>query len=163
MARKARTDADSLLARIEANSILEPNSGCFLWTAGTYKFGYGKIGIRLPDGTKKTMTAHRLAWELHRGQVPKPFVVMHKCDVPSCVNINHLELGTQTNNLKDMWIKGRARPQTQPSHERPNAKLSWELVRSIRSSLVPSKELAKQLGVSNVLIYRVRNGEGWKE
>jgi hypothetical protein len=62
-----------------------------------------------------------------------------------------------------MWQKGRAKPGQQPSHMRANAKLSWELVRFIRTSPIPSKQLAKQLGVTDVLIYRVRNGHGWKE
>jgi hypothetical protein len=163
MARPIKNDAATLAGRLFAKSIPEPNSGCHLWTAGLTDKGYAKIGIRDSAGKPKTMEGHRLAWELANGPAPSGMVVMHICDTPSCINVDHLKLGTQADNLRDMWVKGRAKPGQTPPHERPNAKLSWELVRYIRSTPTPSKQLAKELGVTDVLIYRVRNGLGWKE
>jgi hypothetical protein len=163
MARPIRNDVQTLLGRIFAKSIPEPNSGCHLWTAGLDNRGYAKIGIRDENGRPKTTHGHRLAWQLANGPVPPGLVVMHLCDVPCCVNVEHLTLGTQADNLQDMWAKGRARPGYTPSHLRTNAKLSWQTVDYIRSTKTPSKQLAKELGVSDVLIYLVRNGRAWKE
>lgn len=163
MARPIKNDKVTLRQRLEAGSIPEPNTGCHLWFLGLAHYGYGKIGIRDQNGKPKTVTAHRLSWELENGPVPAGMVVMHKCDVPACINLAHLRLGTQADNLADMWIKGRAKPGVIPSDGRSNSKLTWETVRFIRMSSLSAKRLARELGVSDVLIGRVRNGNGWKE
>jgi len=50
---------------------------------------------------------HRITYTRHYGEIPKGVVVMHTCDNPICCNIEHLKLGTQIDNLKDMYNKGR--------------------------------------------------------
>jgi hypothetical protein len=66
---------------------------------------YGVIGLG-PQAAGIAM-AHRVSWVLHRGEIPDGALVLHKCDVPICVNPDHLFLGTQSTNLKDMAAKGR--------------------------------------------------------
>lgn len=63
--------------------------------------------IKVVNGKNKLY--HRLIWEQHNGCIPKGFCVCHKCDTPSCVNIDHLFLGTQSENIRDMVSKGRQR------------------------------------------------------
>jgi hypothetical protein len=75
-----------------------PWCGCWLWTDALDRDGYGHIsGVR----------AHRQSWKLFRGEIPRGVYVLHECDVPSCVNPDHLFLGTQQDNLLDMARKDR--------------------------------------------------------
>ena len=83
---------------------------CWEWAAKSKVDGYGVIGRGGRYGKK--VLAHRLSWELHNGDIPETngyhgTVVMHKCDNRLCVNPNHLMLGTQGDNVKDMDDKGR--------------------------------------------------------
>lgn len=66
--------------------------------------GYGTVGGRVL-GTQ----AHRTAWELAHGAIPKKMCVCHRCDVPLCVNLDHLFLGTHRDNTRDSVAKGRFR------------------------------------------------------
>ncbi len=92
--------------RFEASYIPEPNSGCFLWVkATTGVYGHGVMG-RGRRGTGLIL-AHRAAWELYRGPIPPGLLVCHRCDVPCCVNPDHLFLGTYADNNRDMVTKGR--------------------------------------------------------
>lgn len=74
---------------------------CWEWQGPT-NHGYGYIRI---DGPKRYM--HRFSWELHNGEITDGLFVLHKCDNPSCVNPDHLFLGTQRDNVYDCIAKGR--------------------------------------------------------
>lgn len=100
-------DIEKLKERFDANWIPEPNSGCWLWT-GRLWGRYPRLRIAWEDGTTKRVKGHRLSWRMFRGLVSTDLNVLHKCDVPICVNPNHLFLGTQKNNVHDMIAKGRA-------------------------------------------------------
>ncbi len=83
----------------EHKYLAEPNSGCWIWTSGWDKAGYGH--------STGNVRAHRLSWEIHVGDVPSGMLVCHKCDTPCCVNPNHLFLGTPQDNMSDKVSKGR--------------------------------------------------------
>ncbi len=80
----------------------EPNTGCWLWMYGTAKAGYGCCTYLGEVG------AHRVSYVIHIGPIPSGQHVLHKCDVPQCVNPDHLVLGTNADNMADMARKGRA-------------------------------------------------------
>ena len=84
-----------------------PETGCHIWLGTVCKDGYGRISTR-ERGTDQLV--HRLAYKQFVGPIPDSLKVCHRCDVPSCVNPDHLVLGTQKDNLRDMFAKGRARP-----------------------------------------------------
>lgn len=70
--------------------------------------GYGKIGDRRQPGCGWSL-AHRIAYEAAFGAPPPDRLVMHHCDNPPCCEPDHLFVGTQTDNMHDMWAKGRQR------------------------------------------------------
>lgn len=82
----------------------EPNTGCHLWVGGYTSTGYGQFSVN-----ERPRKAHRIAWLLEGRTIPRGMALLHKCDTPSCVNPDHLFVGSLPDNSKDMAIKGRGR------------------------------------------------------
>lgn len=97
------------LRRFEEKYIPEPNSGCWLWTASTDRTNYGRLSI-----SGRFHGAHRVAWMLLRGSIPKGLHILHKCDMPCCVNPDHLYPGTHSQNMVDAVRRGRLKPKPSP-------------------------------------------------
>lgn len=94
----------SILTRFEAK--INKTESCWLWTAAINSDnGYGRF-----DGRKYGLSsyAHRVSWEIYRGPIPEGSQVLHRCDIRSCVNPEHLFLGSQQDNIDDMVNKERA-------------------------------------------------------
>lgn len=78
------------------------SDGCWIWTGTRDKAGYGKI-----NRAGKNYRAHRFFYSFFKGEIPKGLLVCHSCDVPSCVNPDHLWVGTHSDNQNDAYKKGR--------------------------------------------------------
>ena len=74
---------------------------CWNWQANKVN-GYGRIKYR-----EKMTLAHRLSWRMARGNIPDNMNILHSCDNPSCVNPDHLYIGTHTDNMQDMISRNR--------------------------------------------------------
>lgn len=84
--------------------------GCWLWDGPMHgKTGYGQFNC---DGSR--CFAHRAAWILTHGPIPPGMFICHRCDTPRCVRPDHLFLGTQSDNMRDMHSKGRSVFQKHP-------------------------------------------------
>lgn len=79
----------------------ETSAGCLLWIGSCNPDGYGTFH------RKPYVSAHRFAWSLHYGPIPDGLSVLHRCDTPPCVNVKHLFLGTQGQNMVDAAQKDR--------------------------------------------------------
>lgn len=84
-------------------------SRCLEWELFKNPLGYGMINLSDRPGPKYTALAHRWAWVQVNGPIPARLVVRHRCDNPGCVRIDHLELGTQAENVRDAVVRGRWR------------------------------------------------------
>jgi hypothetical protein len=85
--------------------------------------------------------------------------VLHRCDIPACVNVEHLFLGTDQDNARDRAAKGRNRDQTGENNNL--AKLDRTAVLDIRTSSLGAPALAKKYGVTREAIYAVRARKTW--
>jgi hypothetical protein len=83
---------------------VDPLSGCHIWQAAVDNTGYGRIRL---DG--QVHLAHRLAWVVKYGPLPRNKVVCHRCDERRCLNPDHLFVDTHAGNMADMKRKWRDR------------------------------------------------------
>lgn len=129
-------------------------NACWLWIGARDRRGYGNFAVH---GTGH-LSAHRFSYELHHGAIPKGLYVLHKCDVPRCVNPKHLWAGTASENTLDMFAKGR-------NPKNPRHLLSREKAAVIRQRYaagVLQKELAKEFGVTQAAISYLLLGHSYK-
>ncbi len=139
--------------RFDAKYTPEPFSGCWLWQAAHALDGYGRFWY---DG--KYRTAHSASFLLHGGVIPEGCDVCHTCDVRSCVNPAHLWTGTRRENVQDALNKNRFAK----GERSGRSKLSRSQVISIRDSSDTQRATARQFGVSQHAIWKIRTHQTWK-
>ena len=93
----------SLRDRLFSKSIPEPNSGCWIYMGNLDRYGYGRISVKAND----PKAAHRISYAVHKGEIPDGMSVLHSCDMPCCVNPDHLSLGTHVDNMREMSKRQR--------------------------------------------------------
>lgn len=159
-------------SRLDEKSVLVPFCGCKIWTGASLPFGYGVISVN----GKQTST-HRAAWQEAFGKIPDGLLVLHSCDVPSCINPNHLFLGSAHDNTQDMLSKSRgnySNRKTGADHhmsaggykgeQHPRRKLSQMNVDAIRSEYAKGAtqvSLAMKFGVGQAQISSITRRESW--
>jgi len=139
-----------------ANGLFETE--CWEWTASLTAKGYGRFW---PIG-RRGYHAHRYSWIIHFGKIDDEVNVCHKCDNRKCIRPDHLFIGTQIENIKDMDLKGRRQPARGPSHG--NVKLTPGEVLTIRS-LWPSTrycDIARDFNISHGTVMDIVKRRSWK-
>lgn len=136
--------------------VSKSTSGCWNWTGSKNPDGYGKTHFNGSD-----LRAHRLSYEHYIGPIPEGMLVRHKCDNPSCINPDHLEIGTTQDNVNDRCLRKRSR--VLRGENVKTSKLTAALVREILTSELSGPKMAKKLGVARQTIDRIRRGESWED
>jgi hypothetical protein len=142
---------------------------CWIWTASKRgKFGYGAFKFN-----GKVQDSHRVSWQLHFGEIPTGMYVCHKCDNPSCVNPEHLFLGSPKENVQDCIKKQRFKyPERnefefKKGHSKSRV-LSEDIVLLIKKELVKPrlmtlKEISIKYDVSYQSIRDINCGRTYKD
>lgn len=145
---------DQIARRLAAKTSQGPN-GCILFTGTTDRGRYGQFYI----GQSK-VAAHRVAYALACGPIPSGLLVCHRCDNPTCINTDHLFLGTDLDNNADRSAKNRTH---QPfGRVERYRKLTSDDVLRIKTEPKSGRALAAEMGVAPNTVRKVRRGETWK-
>lgn len=137
----------------------EPNTGCWLWSGTWVRDNYGTYG---------NTRAHRLSWMVFKGPIPKGRSVCHRCDTPSCVNPDHLFIGTHTDNMIDASKKGRLnvkKPGLQGENHH-SSKITNQEARDIsdkyKAGGISQYALARQYGICQAHVCRIIKSKRYK-
>lgn len=90
--------------KIEGNYLAIPDTGCWEWTASIDRHGYGLVQAQIGGRFLRT-GAHRAVWVVHRGPILNDLTLDHLCCNPKCVNPNHLEPVTHTENMRRIRLR----------------------------------------------------------
>lgn len=152
---------------------------CWEWRGARRPKGYGNFGL-----AGRTLGAHRVSFSLAHGLLPKGLDVCHRCDNPPCCNPSHLFAGTKTENMSDASNKGRIVSGERHWAKDPSRTFRWldakrgnargEHAKMDRShaqailflchhSSFTKAQIAKQFGVNVHTVYRIKNGDTWKD
>lgn len=141
---------------------VDTTGDCWLWQASVTIPGYGQFWDK-----SRRIDAHRYSYKANVGEIPAGMVVMHTCDEKICVRPSHLKVGTQRENLADMYKKNRNRaPETyakQSGENAWNASFAQEEAESIRleyeTTNTTSRKLAAKYGVAKTTILNILRRE----
>ena len=160
--RNRREFLESTIGQFWSHVDRRSRNECWLWTGvealpNDCGFIYGRFSV-YADQRSVNYRAHRFAWMLANGEIPKGLCVLHECDVPLCVNPNHLFIGTVLDNNRDAMRKGRVTR----GEDVNTAKLTEDKVREIFHSNESDSVLGRRHGVHPTSIAKIRNGKSWK-
>lgn len=136
---------------------------CWNWGACRGPDGYGRFRLN-----GETEHAHRVAWTLAFGEIPRGIFVCHTCDNPPCVNPSHLFLGTAQENTWDCIAKGRRAAQRRPGilcgSGNGRAILNdWSACGVMARWLMGYSQcqVAREFGIGHSTVFRIVNRCGW--
>ena len=116
--------------------------------------GYPKIKIN-----NKYISVHRYIYEKNFGKIPKGLLIRHRCDNPACINIKHLKIGTQQDNMNDKVERHRQSKLKGELHGR--SKLTQNQIIKIRKDVRSQRTISEEYGVSHQHISLIKNMKAW--
>jgi hypothetical protein len=140
---------------------VDQTDSCWVWKASRDRYGYGQLTYQ-----GRHRMAHHIAYELIKGRIPADLCVLHSCDNPSCVNPDHLYVGTRKQNTQDMMQRGRDKHGQLCGSSNATAKLTENDVRTIRwmheNGTLTNQAIAEYFGVTGALIGMIIKRKIWK-
>lgn len=166
--------SQGFVERVESSVAYEPMSGCWLWMGHISDSGHGRAALG-----RKSVYVHRQYFHEKVCPVPDGLFVLHKCDTPCCVNLDHLYVGTKKDNALDRERRGRGggpkrSGAAHPSKRTPGwssgtrngrSKLTESNVREVRAlhaQGVSMSDLARKYEVTKTNISHICNFKLWK-
>jgi len=139
------------------------SEGCWEWVGSKLPMGYGRIR-RKRAGKQSVCLAHRLSYELFKGPIPEEVCIRHTCDNPSCVNPDHLVIGSHADNMQDMFKRNL----THSKLGNPVKLLNILTVREIREYMKQNPNTALQIiadkyGTSTIQVSRILRNKIWRD
>lgn len=131
----------------------KPVGDCIEWQGAKIR-GYGRLRV---GSYGKIVGAHRVAYFIANRVDPAHLCVLHKCDNPSCVNPEHLFLGTAADNVSDKMSKGRHKSSQKAKLSKPQVR---EIVRRILAG-EGNTQIAKDYAVCHASIHAIRYQRSW--
>lgn len=132
--------------------------GCWIWIAALTQEGYGTYWW---DG--KTRPAHRYSWSFFNGDIPQGMVICHNCDVPSCVNPDHLFLGTIQDNHADMVEKRRNVSGEKSGLSKLTEIQVIEMRNKYKNDNCSLRDLSKHYGITRENVWCIVKNKTWKK
>lgn len=153
----------SIRDRIILRSVVEPETGCWIWPGKKTKGGYGWVQIK-EDGKKRWILAHRISAREFLGADihDRLLFVCHRCDTPACVNPDHLFLGSPKDNTKDAVSKGRWASGERSGNSKVTAQEVGE-IRTLRLQGWTLSRLSKRYPLSEATLSKICRREAWKD
>jgi hypothetical protein len=145
-------DADRFWSKVKKTS----RTACWLWQSYRDGYGYGRYHV-----AKRSISVHRIAYFLKHGKLDPTLFVCHTCDNPACCNPDHLWLGTNADNCRDMVSKSRSLY----GERNPKAKLTPSQVRRVvqlHDHGYTHAVVAKQVGCSIETVSAIITGKQWR-
>jgi hypothetical protein len=128
-------------------------NGCWICVSHSRdRDGYPRIHLNY----KHKRMSHVIYKYFYGVEVEKPYMLLHNCDNPNCINPEHLRIGSNAENMKDKSIRKRIH-----GERNPKAKLTIEQVEVIRNKEKSVKDLSLMFGVSKTQIYYIQKGKSW--
>jgi hypothetical protein len=156
---------------IELHSEPLTESGCWIFdhVSGPVKKNGEQYGYAWYCG--KLHRAHRLSYVAYKGNIPHGKIVSHTCDIPSCVNPDHLKATTQSENIKQAYDRDRkvsgfiGKKFLFTGSKNGNSRLQendvMEIKIYLKSMTVP--QIADKFKVSEGCIYDIKSGKNWSQ
>ena len=133
----------NFIVRFTEKYIRDSQPDCWNWIGGKSK-NYGALTFN-----KKSYRAHRVSYQIFKGEIPEQMLVCHHCDNPACINPDHLFLGSWSDNMKDAWEKGRMT-------RNGKIKLTIKQIKEIKKLSDRHADIAKKYGVTRSRISQIK-------
>jgi len=135
---------------------VEKTDSCWIWKGCKFTMGYGQFWLN-----RKQVYAHRISFQIHKGEIPKGMLVCHTCDNRLCVNPDHLFLGKEIDNINDMMEKKRhAKGRMKTNHKLIDKYIP--IMRILRLRGYSYKRIGEVFGVNHTTARMACLGITWK-
>ena len=150
----------SIEERFEKSKQIDPTTNCHNFLGFRDRNGYGRIKYK-----NRGYAAHRLFWIIKNGELTSEQHILHHCDNPSCFNLEHLFVGSNSDNVADKVFKNRQyHPPKGKDHHRSMAKLSETQVMEIKNLLnrgYSQADIHRDFKISRGVVSDIALGKTW--